>query len=247
MCGSSVADRRTLAGPFADLKSRAAVARARWGVRATWLEAGKAFRWHLGAAKPDPLKCFGMGFEVMRLAVMQCVLLHPFGWQDGPPCRKAHNGEARAHTATPGPEEVEMFLTIVLVAAAALQVSAHFCAWRAVTSARTPQGAVGWVVFLLSAPQCRSADVPVSRASPVPRLHGGAADEPGRHGGCRANGRSESAVRLPAAGQRCSSPRRPLGLSAAATISIPIVTGPFDAQISHPSRHRSKLLALPGG
>lgn len=33
-----------------------------------------------------------------------------------------------------------------------LQVVGVYCAWRAIVSARTPQGAVGWVVFLLSAP-----------------------------------------------------------------------------------------------
>lgn len=35
---------------------------------------------------------------------------------------------------------------------AALQGLAVYCAWRAIVSARTPQGAVAWVVFLLSAP-----------------------------------------------------------------------------------------------
>jgi len=45
-----------------------------------------------------------------------------------------------------------MLGSVILSAFAALQVAAVYCAWRAVTSARTPQGAVGWVVFLLSAP-----------------------------------------------------------------------------------------------
>jgi cardiolipin synthase len=45
-----------------------------------------------------------------------------------------------------------LFVTLVLTGLAVLQIAAVFCAWRAVTSARTPQGAVGWVVFLLSAP-----------------------------------------------------------------------------------------------
>ncbi len=35
---------------------------------------------------------------------------------------------------------------------ATLHACAVYCAWRAVVSARTPQGAVAWVVFLLSAP-----------------------------------------------------------------------------------------------
>ena len=34
-------------------------------------------------------------------------------------------------------------MTLVLTALALLQVAAVYCAWRAVTSARTPQGAVG--------------------------------------------------------------------------------------------------------
>lgn len=45
-----------------------------------------------------------------------------------------------------------MLLTFILIGFAVLQIAAVYCAWRAVTSARTPQGAVGWVVFLLSAP-----------------------------------------------------------------------------------------------
>ncbi|MEM8631970.1 MAG: cardiolipin synthase [Pseudomonadota bacterium] len=34
----------------------------------------------------------------------------------------------------------------------ALEIAAFYCAWRAIASARTPQGAVGWVVFLIAAP-----------------------------------------------------------------------------------------------
>ena len=45
-----------------------------------------------------------------------------------------------------------MFVSLVLATLAALQIAALYCAWRAVNYARTPQGAVGWVVFLLSAP-----------------------------------------------------------------------------------------------
>jgi len=45
-----------------------------------------------------------------------------------------------------------VIVTGIVSAVAVLQVAAFYCAWRAVTSARTPQGAVGWVVFLLSAP-----------------------------------------------------------------------------------------------
>jgi cardiolipin synthase len=45
-----------------------------------------------------------------------------------------------------------VFVTLVLTGLAVLQIAAVYCAWRAVTSARTPQGAAGWVVFLLSAP-----------------------------------------------------------------------------------------------
>ncbi|TDL78072.1 cardiolipin synthase [Palleronia sediminis] len=40
-----------------------------------------------------------------------------------------------------------IFAVVVL-----LQIAALFCAWRAIVSARTPQGALGWVVFLLAAP-----------------------------------------------------------------------------------------------
>lgn len=45
-----------------------------------------------------------------------------------------------------------MIVSIILFALFLLQIAAFWCAWRAVTSSRTPQGAVGWVVFLLAAP-----------------------------------------------------------------------------------------------
>ena len=45
-----------------------------------------------------------------------------------------------------------MWVTITATAATALAVVAVLCAWRAVATARTPQGAVGWVVFLLTTP-----------------------------------------------------------------------------------------------
>jgi cardiolipin synthase len=45
-----------------------------------------------------------------------------------------------------------MVVTAVVIGLAVLQVAALWCAWRAIVSARTAQGAVGWVVFLLSAP-----------------------------------------------------------------------------------------------
>jgi cardiolipin synthase len=45
-----------------------------------------------------------------------------------------------------------LLATLVIAGLATLQIAALYCAWRAVISARTPQGAVGWVVFLLSAP-----------------------------------------------------------------------------------------------
>lgn len=45
-----------------------------------------------------------------------------------------------------------MLIAGVAALLAALQIVALWCAWRAVVSARTPQGAVAWVVFLLSAP-----------------------------------------------------------------------------------------------
>ncbi len=45
-----------------------------------------------------------------------------------------------------------MWTVIGAIAAAALFVIGAFCALRAAQTARTPQGAVGWVVFLLTAP-----------------------------------------------------------------------------------------------
>ncbi|SLN53567.1 cardiolipin synthase [Roseisalinus antarcticus] len=45
-----------------------------------------------------------------------------------------------------------MGIGFVALFVALLQLAAFYCAWCAVTSARTPQGAVGWVVFLLTAP-----------------------------------------------------------------------------------------------
>ncbi|WP_417720338.1 cardiolipin synthase [Salipiger sp.] len=41
---------------------------------------------------------------------------------------------------------------LIAVAAVLVPLAVAFCIWRAVTSARTPQGAVAWVVFLLAAP-----------------------------------------------------------------------------------------------
>lgn len=45
-----------------------------------------------------------------------------------------------------------MLVAGIAAALAVLQLAAVWGAWRAVQSARTPQGAVAWVVFLLSAP-----------------------------------------------------------------------------------------------
>lgn len=45
-----------------------------------------------------------------------------------------------------------MELSFWALAYLALFATAVFCAWRAVQGARTPQGSVGWVVFLLSVP-----------------------------------------------------------------------------------------------
>lgn len=45
-----------------------------------------------------------------------------------------------------------MFLSILAFAYLVLVVASVFCAWRAILGARTPQGSVGWVVFLLSIP-----------------------------------------------------------------------------------------------
>ncbi|MGI1661607.1 cardiolipin synthase [Palleronia sp. KMU-117] len=45
-----------------------------------------------------------------------------------------------------------MWVWLSFVLAGLLYVAAAVCAWRAIRTARTPQGAVGWVVFLLAAP-----------------------------------------------------------------------------------------------
>ncbi|MEP2532453.1 cardiolipin synthase [Shimia sp.] len=45
-----------------------------------------------------------------------------------------------------------MVTTIFVLALICLEVVAIWFAWRAITSARTSQGAVGWVVFLITAP-----------------------------------------------------------------------------------------------
>lgn len=45
-----------------------------------------------------------------------------------------------------------MLANVVIAGIAVLQLASFYCAWRAVVASRTPQGAVGWVVFLLSAP-----------------------------------------------------------------------------------------------
>jgi cardiolipin synthase len=45
-----------------------------------------------------------------------------------------------------------MVVTSIVAVFTLLQIAAVYCAWRAIVSARTPQGAAGWVVFLLAAP-----------------------------------------------------------------------------------------------
>jgi cardiolipin synthase len=45
-----------------------------------------------------------------------------------------------------------MVVTGIVVILTLLQGIAVYCAWRAIVSARTSQGAVGWVVFLMAAP-----------------------------------------------------------------------------------------------
>ncbi|MEM8731275.1 MAG: PLDc N-terminal domain-containing protein, partial [Pseudomonadota bacterium] len=46
-----------------------------------------------------------------------------------------------------------MILTVVVpVVTLGFLVASLWAAWRAIRTARTPQGAVGWVVFLLTAP-----------------------------------------------------------------------------------------------
>ena len=45
-----------------------------------------------------------------------------------------------------------MTISLSVVLYLALELAAVYCAWRAVQGARTPQGSVGWVVFLLAVP-----------------------------------------------------------------------------------------------
>jgi len=45
-----------------------------------------------------------------------------------------------------------MWTALLVALVLVLQGAAVWCAWRAISSARTPQGAVGWVVVLLAAP-----------------------------------------------------------------------------------------------
>ncbi|GAA6178843.1 cardiolipin synthase [Shimia sp. NS0008-38b] len=45
-----------------------------------------------------------------------------------------------------------MFALFVAVGIVALELAALYCAWLAISSARTSQGALGWVIFLLFAP-----------------------------------------------------------------------------------------------
>ena len=45
-----------------------------------------------------------------------------------------------------------MYLSISALILAALFIAGLACAWRAAQTARTPQGAMGWVIFLVSAP-----------------------------------------------------------------------------------------------
>lgn len=45
-----------------------------------------------------------------------------------------------------------MWTSIILLALLFLEIIAVYFSWRAIKSARTPQGSVGWVVFLISAP-----------------------------------------------------------------------------------------------
>lgn len=45
-----------------------------------------------------------------------------------------------------------MLGTILVVALSILEVVAIYFAWRAIQTARTPQGAVGWAIFLIAAP-----------------------------------------------------------------------------------------------
>ena len=45
-----------------------------------------------------------------------------------------------------------MLSSLLVLAFIALEATAIWFAWRAISSARTSQGAVGWVVFLVAAP-----------------------------------------------------------------------------------------------
>ncbi len=45
-----------------------------------------------------------------------------------------------------------MFTSIFAVFVLLLEIAAAYCAWRAISSARTSQGAIGWVMFLLFLP-----------------------------------------------------------------------------------------------
>ncbi len=45
-----------------------------------------------------------------------------------------------------------MWAALVSLGVTLFAIGAIYCTWRAATTARTPQGAVGWVVFLLAAP-----------------------------------------------------------------------------------------------
>ncbi|MEP3047277.1 MAG: cardiolipin synthase [Roseibium sp.] len=45
-----------------------------------------------------------------------------------------------------------MWASIIAVIFLCLEIVALYCSWRAIRFARTPQGSVGWVVFLISAP-----------------------------------------------------------------------------------------------
>ena len=45
-----------------------------------------------------------------------------------------------------------MIAKLIFLFVAALQLSAIWFAWRAISGARTSQGALGWVIFLLAVP-----------------------------------------------------------------------------------------------
>lgn len=50
------------------------------------------------------------------------------------------------------PSAISMTLILFSLVSIAVYLAAIYAAWRAANTARTPQGAVGWVVFLLAAP-----------------------------------------------------------------------------------------------